>query len=391
LFGFVPLPSTKLLSIDQPNPSGPVLVRVASALANEPICPYCRGPRFKNGTRVSWFRDIPNDGVPVVIAWKRQNFLCKSCGRASKESHPAFSISREMTQRLIAWIADAGQKRTFKSIAQAAGIDEQVVRRVFRSLDQPSSTLSETSQVLAAEMIVLAGRERPALIDVENERIIDVFETEDDFAIFTLGGGHQFGHVRLLVTDIELDGFDKWIPAAQRAISVPSVTRAGTKRIMNACGELFNKLAEKEELSTKFARVLFSKQESQLKRSALLRLRSWQRLEPKLYAAYKLKETFVKIWPSPFQLEERYHQWEIAAKQFKEPNMRPVLDLINPHDLIDPPKLGLVLQYYKHEALKRYAERLRHIATDNAEGKTHSFVAARASLLSKQTRVLPWP
>ena len=91
-----------------------------------------------------------------------------------------------MTQRLIAWIADEGQKRTFTSIAKAVGIDEQVVRRVFRSLNQPSSTLSETSQVLAAEMIVLAGRERPALIEVENERIVDVFETENEFAMFTL-------------------------------------------------------------------------------------------------------------------------------------------------------------------------------------------------------------
>lgn len=383
MFGFVPLSGTKLLSTDRPNPGGPVLVRVASALANEPICPYCRGPRFKNGTRVSWFRDIPNDGVPVVIAWKRQNFLCKSCGRASKESHPAFSISREMTQRLIAWIADEGQKRTFTSIAKAVGIDEQVVRRVFRSLDQPSSTLSETSQVLAAEMIVLAGRERPALIDVENERIVDVFETENEFAMFTLGEGHQFRHVKLLVNDIELDGFDHWIPAAERAISVPSVVRAGTKRIMNACGELFNKLAEKEKLSTKFARVLFSRGENQLKHSARRRLHSWQNNDPELYAAYRLKEDFVKIWGSPFRLEERYREWKIAAEKFKNPKLRSVIDLVTPR------RLELILRYHQSEELKRYAERLPHIVADNAVRKTHSFIAARSSLLSKQTRTMP--
>jgi transposase len=385
VFGFVPLPGTKLLSIDHANPSGAVLVRVASALADDLLCPYCAGVRFKNGTRASRFRDVPNTGIPVVIAWKRQNFLCKSCGRASKELNPAFSTSREMTQRLVAWIADESQKRTFKSVAQTAGIDEQVVRRVFRSIEKPFGALAKTSKVMAAEMIMLAGRERPALIDVENERIINVFETEDDFALVTLGDAHHFGRVKLLVTDIELDVFAQWIPAAQRAISVPSVIRAGTKRMMNACGELFNKLAEKEKLSIKFARVLFSRRESQLKHSSRRRLRGWQNNDQELYATYQLKEDFVKIWGSPFRLEERYREWKIAADKFKNPNLRSVIDLVTHR------RLELILQYHKYEELKHYAERLPHIVADNALRKTHSFIAARASLLSKQTRILPSP
>jgi hypothetical protein len=383
---------TELVAKEPPASDGRLIVKLRSTVPAAADCPYCGEPRSKNGTRVISFRDIPVEGHPVFIHWKRQKFICPACKRSSHDSHPVFDERRNMTVRFINWISENAKQKTFKAISKDAGTNDTLIRNAFHTAEnQSGSDTASLSDVLAIELIELAGRLRPAIIDVKNKVVFDVFASvgklEEYFSLIADSNGADFDRTKLLVTDIALAIHEAIMRNAGRVISRSSVEREGVRIIVKLCEQLFSKLQQDKNISIRLARVLFLRRRKSLKRSAKQRLDDWQDIAPELYDAYEFKERFLKIWDNadeerflerwdPDKVEKNWQAWKNNAQAYRKLNFEPVVDLIDT-------QWKKIRNYYRHEPLANFANDLEKIVAIYGKRKTHSFAASRAALLTK--------
>ena len=356
-----------------------LIIELRSTIPAAPACPYCGAPRSKNGTRLIRFRDIPVQGHSVFIIWKRQKFICRACGRSSHDGHPAFDDRRNMTVRFIKWISENAKRKTFAAISKDAGTRDALVRNVFHAGEsQLGVDISALSNVIAIELIELAGRLRPAIIDIKNRIVFDVYATADEYydILASSFAGPGFGKITLLVADIALDHPAAIVKMANDVvISRSSVEREGGHGILAACEALFSKLQPIEQLSTRLAQVLFLRRRGSLKRAASQRLDSWKKIAPDLYEAYNFKERFMEIW----ETKNKWGSWDTwKADVMKHPK----LDFRRVIDRIDS-RWKKIIDYYEHELLAHFDKDLEKIIAIDEKHKTHSFAASRAALLTK--------
>jgi hypothetical protein len=126
---------------------------------------------------------------------------------------------------------------------------------------------TELSGILAIELIPLAGRQRPALIDVGNRTVADIFQSwtacVEDLGI--VGVTKTSIRADVLLYDIALEeidakAIDKLLElfATKKLLSNPSsVRRTGLRLMRESCDASLVCCAQRERLSAKFARVLF--------------------------------------------------------------------------------------------------------------------------------------
>ena len=380
------LPDTEVLSTDGDG-TGNVL-RVRSTLPHGDSCPFCGGRRRPNGTRIVRFRDIPRDGQPVFIDWKRQQFRClQGCGRASNETHPAFEESSYLTRRFVEWVKREATERTFVSIAKDAGINEALLRRLFyRTASKQTWTALEQATFLAIEYVPLAGQNRPALIDAEIRMVIDIFSSaaaiEHELADWKKKHPNAGAQTQFVIWDIKLDSLsnlcsdssDKLFPNARSMISSPSLIREAVKLMETACGPLLESCARKERRSPKSARILFSRERRTLGKSAEARAKQWQTIAPSLYSAYDLKERFLKMWRE--RHTEMWGDWKEKARSMSEINYLSVVDLVES-------KWDEIVEYHSYIRVVVYEDWFRNIISGFELHGTHSFGAARAAFLAK--------
>src|SRR5690242_16235700 len=66
-----------------------------------PECPHCGARRHMTGMRMARFRDIPWDGYPLLLCWRRRHFTCTGCNRPSHETFPGLREDHRVTARLV--------------------------------------------------------------------------------------------------------------------------------------------------------------------------------------------------------------------------------------------------------------------------------------------------
>jgi transposase len=381
---------TELVATEPHSLDGRLIVRLRSTVPAAADCPYCGEPRSKNGTRLIRFRDVPVQGHSVFIYWMRQKFICRACRRSSHDGHPAFDQRRNMTVRFINWISENAKRKTFKALSKDAGTNDTLVRNAFHTGENDSGPdIASLSDVIAIELIELAGRLRPAIIDVKNKLVFDVFASVEKLEEFFKRSSKDtdFDTIQLLITDIALAIPEAIMKNAVRVISRSSVEREGTGIIVNLCEQSFSKLQPIEGLSTRLARALFIRRRESLKRSARLRLDSWERRLEELYDAYGLKERFLKIWDDADKerfleiwdsekVEKGWLAWKNDALDYRKLDFGPVVHLIGA-------RWDEIRNYYRHEPLSGFASDLKKIVAIDEDRKTHSFAASRAALLTK--------
>ena len=376
--GFVAPSGTALVSVS--TTADAILATVRSAIAPDLVCPHCQSTRAANGTRNVRVRDVPIKGQPVFIYWKRQQYRCRfGCGRASEEArHPAFDDRRRLTRRFVDWIATEGTKTTFVALAKQSGMNERLVRQIFRTNAAAHAGSPLRATMLAIEQVMLAGKRRPAVIDVQKKKFIDVFSSADELteelALYELADIPKFEETTVLVLDIGLDFSTSLFPKAQIVVSRSSLIREGTRLMIDACARLFIECAEKEHLSEKFARVLFSKRQDELGYSARRRLARWEWIVPQLYEAYRLKERYIDIWTHGYgDSSAAWDRWkgQIGPQHF----FQSVVSLLDS-------RKDQVIRYYSFLELAFFDTWLAE-ASKFETHQTHSFSAARVALLNK--------
>lgn len=381
------LPDIEVLSVPRSVRDGAIAFKARSTLPQDLTCPFCGKTRWANGTRTVRYHDIPRDGQAARVVWKRQQYRCgHGCGRGSDETHPAFHERHYATRRLIEWIAQEGRTRTFASLAKEAGMKEELVRDLFHGIVAPQagSTFDQVD-FLAIENTYLAGRYRPALIDVRKQVFLDVFASADkleqEFEIWPFAEFPK--QIKILVQDISLQSSDSLsskslqhlFANAEMVVSRSSLIREAIIMMADACRSAFEACAEAERLSPKFARVLFSKPGHTLGRSARQRRDRWPDKAPNLYRAYDLKERFVEIWWN--YSDRAWDIWREDAKSLSEINYGRIIDLVES-------RKTEITNYYNHRELAFFDSWVETVMSNFQPGHTHSFAAARVAFLAEQ-------
>lgn len=235
---FSSLPETEVVSLTAEEEGKGLVVTLRSTAEPPIVCPYCGGTRTRNGTRRMIFRDISQHGQPIKIEWTRQKFRCPRCNYASHDNHPAFYECHAVTRRFIEWVSSEGRKVTFVSLSKLSGVHEKVIREIFAKTQ--NFFHSVRSDMLGIELIKVAGSLYPALIDIHNKEITDVFATLDalelDIAMRDLS--MRFAP-DVVVREIELpDDFQAYLSSCAGLI----ISRSSLQRVAVAAIEV--KVAE---------------------------------------------------------------------------------------------------------------------------------------------------
>ncbi|MEY9419405.1 transposase [Bradyrhizobium japonicum] len=368
-----------------------LVVKLRSTTPVDLTCPHCGGRRFKNGTRVVRFRDIPTaDGHPVVIDWLRQKFTCRACHRSSHDQHAAFDRRRDMTARFVAWVGKEAAEQGFTAVAKQTSVNPKVARRVFRETEKKlGGDVGLLSDAIAIELIDLAGSKRPAIIDAKEEFVFEVYASLQEMRArlpeFASEYSRRHEHP-IVVTDLTLVlgtegppavGDDLFGPRAARVVSRISLEREVTDRIWNSCEPLLRRKHPNKD-SWRFVRALFARRESSIKTIARRHLMAWKKTEPELYAAYDLKEDFLNIWQpeAGASVEGRLDAWMQRTVKHPVLYLEALAATIAMHR-------EQILAFSSYDCLVGFYERLNEVTSLNKNRTARSFSAARAALLAR--------
>jgi Transposase len=293
-----------------------------------------------------------------------------------------------MTVRFIEWVAKEASHKGFVAVAKETSIDRKVARRAFREAEKKlGARVDLLSDTIAIELINLAGRDRPAIIDVRSEFVFDVYASSEDLRKRLASFAEKYSKLHegaLVVLDISLTIAHAGSPANPRdlfgrhvqfVISPPSLEREVVHRIVKACEPLFRDLQHRVGQSLQSARILFCRRFGSMKTIANRRLESWKRIAPDLYSAYLHKEAFLNIWQADARAscEVNLKEWINDVAGQSNWRLKPIVDLVESRS-------SEILDYGNHRSLDDFHERLGGIVALNKDRTARSFAAARAAL-----------
>ena len=293
-----------------------------------------------------------------------------------------------MTVRFIEWVAKEASQKGFVAAAKETSIDRKVARRAFREAEKKLGARVELlSDTIAIELIDLAGRERPAIIDVRSEFVFDVYVSSEDFRKRLPFFAEEYSklHERALIAlDISLTITQVASPAiprdlfgrhVQRVISRSSLEREVVRRIVMACEPLSEDLHYRAGQSSQLARGLFCRRSGSIKDIANRRLESWKRDAPDLYSAYLHKEEFLNIWQADVRAsrEVNLKKWINDVACQSNFHLKPIANLVEARS-------SEILNYGNQRSFDDFHERLAGIVALNKNRTARSFAAARAAL-----------
>ncbi len=141
-----------------------------------PTC-SCDMPQvYKHGRRVVHFRDHPIQRTPVRLRLTRQRYRCISCGSILLEEVPGIDPDRDMTIRFREQIAKDAVRRTFADAALLNGVDEALVRRIFKAhaAERMKGYRFELPRVLGMDEKNIQGRLRFVIGNIETKAMLDM-------------------------------------------------------------------------------------------------------------------------------------------------------------------------------------------------------------------------
>ena len=143
----------------------------------ETLCPGC-GTRTRrvHDYRVKVLRDLPLQGLPARLEYRRRRYLCLNCGRKFPEPFPLAGRNQRTTARLVSYGLElARERRSGKSIARELGVSAFSVNRWLSYLPKGKPPL--LPRVLSIdEFRGNANHERfqCILTDPEKRKIVDI-------------------------------------------------------------------------------------------------------------------------------------------------------------------------------------------------------------------------
>lgn len=319
---------------------GTVTARVTdNVIDTSPICPFCGAASIKYGSRLAHYRDLPHDGKPVVLSWKRRRFQCTSlypavgrakCGRIFSEANPAMDEKRLMTARLADHIGRQSLKRPFQAVAREVGVDDQTVRQVFSDWSSRNTVSASTANVprkLAILSLDILKRPRPILADVDEETLIDILSSTDEGKLLdSLGEFKNPEAVEAVLVDLEdgyVDAAREMFPSAELAINLDHVMRLFNEAFADELARIRRSLPDRLRRAVLNDPTIMRQSVRTLNDEQRAVLDYWFERLPNLEAVFSTREKFLDF----VEADDRdaaataFDTWQATAAAFAESSL----------------------------------------------------------------------
>ena len=154
---------------------------IISARSREATVPRCclLNTLVRNGTKLVRFRDHTVQGRETWVEVARQRYRCKECGNTVYEDLADIDDDRRVTRRFRQHLYQEGIKHSFSVAAEANGVHETLVRRIFEEESQAAlaAYVPAMPYVLGMDELYLHGRPRFIIGDVQGKRLLDMQES----------------------------------------------------------------------------------------------------------------------------------------------------------------------------------------------------------------------
>lgn len=351
-----------------------------------PVC--CLAQKLvKNGTKAVRYRDRPIERAPTWLVVKRQRVKCHSCGATHYQNVPGMDEHHYITERLRDDVRLSAAKRPFRDVVAMHGVEESLVRRVFRrrAHELLKDYRFKAPRVLGIDENHLFGSARGVVMDLESKRLLDMYPGcrrshihEGMTACMT-----DWGRVELWCQDMApaYKGLARdFFPKAQIIVDKFHVVMRAS-RIWNEIRyrETKNLPPEMRKIMPGIIRM-FDKRWDKLKRSSQDRVAEVLGANTKMQEAYTIKETFLYFYENATraEAERAYRDWVKRVADFKQAKeWRPLMNMVQVHR-------EEIFAYFDYRFTSGSVERMnRSIADINraANGLNFPMLRAKALLL----------
>jgi transposase len=324
------LPGMDVMEIKEEDRDYLVSIRRRRALDG---CPFCGSAQLvANGTKRQRIRDIPVNGKRVLIAWDRQRFTCRQCGRTSYDQHPEFDPDRRMTRRLVNHIGRSALSHSFAQVADMIGADEKTVRLVWA--DWSERELSRLNRVaprwLGIAGIHLLGKARGIFTDVDGCAALDLLPDRSEA---TVVAWLESLSAKEMVEVVTLDMWRPYYDAVRAVLpgAMVVVDRRHMQRLINLALEdvreaISLELSPSQRRRLNRERILLQVRRRDLRADQAHIIADWEQRFPVLNEAYNKKEDFAAIWDQPTEdaALKKYEVWRDGLPEFLNQAFAPI-------------------------------------------------------------------
>lgn len=378
-------------TIGQEQTSGGLIVDVQPSLPHTAPC-HCTGYRLlRHGRRTVCFKDFPIQRMPVTIRVKRQRWRCEACGAIVLEPLPWLDTDHNMTNRFRNQIAADAIRHTFVDAAMMNGVQETMVRRIFKQfadheLDGYRPTLP---RVLGMDEKVIQGRPRFVIGDVEGRTMLDIRASrrgeylEEYFGRFS---GRE--KVEVITQDMywgykEIN--ERYFRKAVIVIDKFHVVRYANMAVEAVRKSVQNMLDDKGRVAMKKNIRLLGARPATLDDDGRRALKLLLKDHPTLELAVTCKEWFYDIYEckTPAEAEKAYLAWEELLPREMEKPFKAILSYMR-----EKRWRRLILNYFEHPYTNAYIEGLNNLIDQiNRCGRGYNLETLRAKALLRYGEV----
>lgn len=373
-----------VLSVEQGNE----LIIKAEYLVQPDCCLKCGSEYFyKHGPKTVAYRDGPVRGSPVIVQAILKRYRCRDCGGTFIQPIDGIEPNTRMTERCVEIIQNECFTDTFVNIAKRIGCDDKTVRSI---ANEYISRLNEAykpnlSGWIGIDETMIDGKQRFVVVNVEQRRYIDMFDTRDKAAVSNWLQRNR---------NAPIEGFvmDMWKPYkdAIRAVFPNTPIIVDKFHVVRMANQAMDGV-----------RIQLSKDRTKaigkdwMRRKSLLRMRykdldehglyntdMWLANEPHVAIAHNLKELFYCIYDQDNRAdaEQVLNDWlDIIPPEMKKTakDFKPLVTAVKNWR-------EEILAYFDKPLTNGYTEAMNGVAkVINRQGRGYSFEMLRAKLLFK--------
>lgn len=384
------IPSKVLISVDDV-----CLKYVVESRRKPTLCAKCGAEGHLNvhSSKTRLIHDLPLSGKQVVLEVKVRRYICSACGQTFVESFDSID-NGQLTKRLRDEIVQRVLRReTFTKIANDYSISDKTVRREFDKWAAEHSYLLQydAPRILGLDEAHIDDHFRLVVTDNENNILLDMLPNNKPATVLKF--------LRNLpnkenVEAVTMDFFEGYANAVYKAFYPHSplviIDKFHVVQLLNRRMDTVRKRVHKEEKEKslrsakrlKNERKLFMSNIEDLDSEGIKKISEWMKAYPILEDAYRIKESFRKIYDLPLRAsaEEAFEQWcdSIPETLPEFQSLRNVFLSRREH----------ILNYFDLRATNAFAESANNIIKSiEKQGKGYDFDTLRLiAILSSQVK-----
>ena len=356
----------------------------AQILAQPLECPFCKAANpYRHDSREQEFADAPIRGQKVRIRFQRQRYRCRACRKAFFEPLVGFSAKRNMTQRLVHYIAKDSLIRTFADVAKDVGVDVQTVRSVFLDFSDwlRANHPIATPRIMGIDEAKRAKALCTVLTDLERREYFDMLPSRKAAPLNAyLSKMPDKEKVQVVAMDLHqgfVTAIARHMPQAVRVADRYHVARLAQNAFDQAHVEARKPLPTGERLAMFRNRGLLALRDRRLTGAERAKVAEILAPFPLLQAAHAAKESFLAIYEAPNkqQASRQLSIWLAALPAELSRYFRPLITAVSNNREI-------ILNYFTHRYTNAFTEAANGISKLLQQtGRGYGFEVMRIKLL----------